>query len=235
MVEWCKIFLIFRWSGEQIVPRPCSFRWEFSSGDRWLFLYKRTATAKSTKRILSLPRVISFKFPLQPQQKYYITQYGELGFSYRTQMSYDYARPMHKENGACELEVKLYLDFQGVTWPWWRMLTNGSGIRTYRVVSPVIMLTEFINEAFSLNPSFAFLQAGPNFASWGKPCTRTSWGPTACVRRERSIAGARATKTTRSVCNETPSVGLPWAKSVAGSTKFAMMSWSTCLTFSGKC
>ena len=29
---------------------------------------------------LSLLRVINFKFPLQPQQKYYITQYGELGF-----------------------------------------------------------------------------------------------------------------------------------------------------------
>ena len=30
---------------------------------------------------LSLLRVISFKFPLQPHQKYDITQYGELGFS----------------------------------------------------------------------------------------------------------------------------------------------------------
>ena len=30
---------------------------------------------------LSLPRVINFKFPLQPHQKYYITHYGELGFS----------------------------------------------------------------------------------------------------------------------------------------------------------
>ena len=36
------------------------------------------------KRILltlPLPRVINLKFPLQPHQKYYITQYGELGFS----------------------------------------------------------------------------------------------------------------------------------------------------------
>ena len=30
---------------------------------------------------LSLPRVINVKFPLQPHQKYYITQYEELGFS----------------------------------------------------------------------------------------------------------------------------------------------------------
>ena len=30
---------------------------------------------------LSFPRVINIKFLLQPHQKYYITQYGELGFS----------------------------------------------------------------------------------------------------------------------------------------------------------
>ena len=30
---------------------------------------------------LSLPRVINFKFPLQPHQKYYTTQYEELRFS----------------------------------------------------------------------------------------------------------------------------------------------------------
>ena len=30
---------------------------------------------------LSLPRVINVKFLLQPHQKYYITQYGELDFS----------------------------------------------------------------------------------------------------------------------------------------------------------
>ena len=30
---------------------------------------------------LSLPRVINIKFPLQPHQKYYMTQYEELGFS----------------------------------------------------------------------------------------------------------------------------------------------------------
>ena len=30
---------------------------------------------------LSLPRMINFKFPLQPYEKYYITQYEELGYS----------------------------------------------------------------------------------------------------------------------------------------------------------
>ena len=39
---------------------------------------------------LSLPRVINIKFPLQPHQKYYITQYGQLGYSYLTQMKDDY-------------------------------------------------------------------------------------------------------------------------------------------------
>ena len=39
---------------------------------------------------LSLPRAINLKFLLQPHQKYYITQYEELGFSYLTQMKDDY-------------------------------------------------------------------------------------------------------------------------------------------------
>ena len=39
---------------------------------------------------LSLPRVINFKFPLQPHQKYNITQYGELGFSWLPQMTDDH-------------------------------------------------------------------------------------------------------------------------------------------------
>ena len=34
---------------------------------------------------LSPPRMINYRFPLQPQQKYYITQYEELGFSYSDQ------------------------------------------------------------------------------------------------------------------------------------------------------
>ena len=36
---------------------------------------------RSKKLPLSLPRVINVKFPLQPHQQYYITQYEELGFS----------------------------------------------------------------------------------------------------------------------------------------------------------
>ena len=39
---------------------------------------------------LSLPRVIDVKIPLQPHQKYCITQYRELGFSQLTQMKDDY-------------------------------------------------------------------------------------------------------------------------------------------------
>ena len=44
---------------------------------------------------LSLPRVINVKFLLQPQQKYYIPQYGELDSSYLTQMKDDYATNSH--------------------------------------------------------------------------------------------------------------------------------------------
>ena len=44
---------------------------------------------------LSLPRVINLKFPLQPHQKYYNTQYEELGFSSLTQMKYDYTTNSH--------------------------------------------------------------------------------------------------------------------------------------------
>ena len=42
---------------------------------------------------LSLPRVINFKFPLQPRQEHCITQYGELGFSSLTQIKDDYTIP----------------------------------------------------------------------------------------------------------------------------------------------
>ena len=38
---------------------------------------------------LSLSRVINFKLLLQPHQKYYITQYEELGFSSVTQIKDD--------------------------------------------------------------------------------------------------------------------------------------------------
>ena len=39
--------------------------------------------------------MINLKFLLQPHQKYYITQYGELGFSYLTQMKDDYTTNSH--------------------------------------------------------------------------------------------------------------------------------------------
>ena len=39
---------------------------------------------------LSLLRVVNFKFPLQPQHKCYIAQYGKLGFPQLTQMRDDY-------------------------------------------------------------------------------------------------------------------------------------------------
>ena len=38
-------------------------------------------TPPQKKLTLSLPKMINFKFPLQPHQKYYITQDEELGFS----------------------------------------------------------------------------------------------------------------------------------------------------------
>ena len=44
---------------------------------------------------LPLPRVINFKFLLQPHKKYYITQYGELGFSQVTQMNHDFFTNSH--------------------------------------------------------------------------------------------------------------------------------------------
>ena len=47
---------------------------------------------------LSFPRVINFKLPLQPHQKYYITQYGELAFSSRTQMKDDHTTTVFFES-----------------------------------------------------------------------------------------------------------------------------------------
>ena len=41
-----------------------------------------TVSLMSGALTLSLPRVINFKFPLQPHQKYCTTQYEERGFSY---------------------------------------------------------------------------------------------------------------------------------------------------------
>ena len=63
---------------------------------------------------LSLPRVINFKFPLQPHQKYNITQYGELGFSWLTQMKDDYATNFHHillDNTCFNLGVKALMIF----------------------------------------------------------------------------------------------------------------------------
>ena len=48
-----------------------------------------------TNLTLSLPRVNNFKFPLQPHQKYHITQYEELGFSSLTQMKDDHTTNSH--------------------------------------------------------------------------------------------------------------------------------------------
>ena len=42
-----------------------------------------------TSKPFSHPRVINVKFLLQPHQKYYTTQYEELGFSSLTQMKDD--------------------------------------------------------------------------------------------------------------------------------------------------
>ena len=44
---------------------------------------------------LSLSRVINVKFPLQPHQKYYITQYEELGFPLLTEMKYYTSNPQY--------------------------------------------------------------------------------------------------------------------------------------------
>ena len=54
----------------------------FHSLLKWKWLYYQFSPPHLYFSLtLSLPRVISFKFPLRPHQKYYITQYEELGFS----------------------------------------------------------------------------------------------------------------------------------------------------------
>ena len=65
---------------------------------------------------LNTKRVINFKFLLQLHQKYYITQYEELGFSYLTQMNDYYTDNSHyrtytflfKRLGECTI----------LTWEW---------------------------------------------------------------------------------------------------------------------
>ena len=49
------------------------------------------STQSALTSTLSLPRVIKFKFPLQPHQKYYIIQYEELGFPLHASMKDDCA------------------------------------------------------------------------------------------------------------------------------------------------
>ena len=56
-------------------------------GRRGAERHRRQVEAILTRSLL---RVINFNFPVQPHQKYYITQYEELGFSWLTQMQDDY-------------------------------------------------------------------------------------------------------------------------------------------------
>ena len=84
--EWSP-FRRRQWAGS--VPAAVNWSWERSvEGDapvsgsaaslQWQGLRKRAACLLLT---LSLPRVINFKFFTKPNQKYYITQYEERGFS----------------------------------------------------------------------------------------------------------------------------------------------------------
>ena len=57
--------------------------------------YERAQKSQSRSLGLSLPRVISFKFPLLFNQKYYITQYVERGHSWLTLMKDDYTANSH--------------------------------------------------------------------------------------------------------------------------------------------
>ena len=75
----------------------CSVPWNLPTDwlDCWLVWYvtvpfryfwcgrthARPTESKTLMITLSLPRVINFKLPLQPRQKYNITQFEELGFS----------------------------------------------------------------------------------------------------------------------------------------------------------
>ena len=72
----------------------------FAANSRPTFTCKRArrdfrVAIKSGSLTLSLPRVINCKFPLQPHQKYYITQYEEFGFSKLTQMNDEYTTNSH--------------------------------------------------------------------------------------------------------------------------------------------
>ena len=52
-------------------------------------------TTNSHLYIFSLSKVINVRFPLQPHQRYYITQYGELGFWSLTKVKDDYTTNVH--------------------------------------------------------------------------------------------------------------------------------------------
>ena len=48
--------------------------------DKLIWMAQLQTPSRNTVLTLSLPKMINFKFLLHPHKKYYITQYGELGF-----------------------------------------------------------------------------------------------------------------------------------------------------------
>ena len=69
----------------------------------WLDSSDYMETRLRPRLTLSLPRVINFKFPLQPHQKYNIIQYGERGFSSFYSDERWYTTNSHWENVLFEL------------------------------------------------------------------------------------------------------------------------------------
>ena len=107
------VVLCRKWTATRFVYRS-QFYWQCSLAPGWqAFLsYFRVGTLRiltiSLPRTgesgrmspcknapVSLPRGINLKFPLQPQQKYHITRYGELGFPWLTQMKDYYTTNSH--------------------------------------------------------------------------------------------------------------------------------------------
>ena len=70
-----------------------SFVWSWCWKGRTLACLQSLTTWNNSN--LSLPKVINVKFPLQPHQKYHITQYEELGFSMLNQMEDDQTTNSH--------------------------------------------------------------------------------------------------------------------------------------------
>ena len=60
--------------------RMCQSLWSLMSQAMWLEACEVAWLQMDTVKT-SIPRVINFKFPLQPHKKYYIPQYGEWGLS----------------------------------------------------------------------------------------------------------------------------------------------------------